>query len=115
MKMKCETCSSKEVTRQGFRYNKIDKKQKYHCGNCDSWFVPDDGFKKMRHLPEDVVRAVHLHDDGLSLSKVQNQLWQHDGVKVTRWTIAEWHRKFGVFLKSAKLASKTGHKRKSAL
>ncbi|MBI2144417.1 hypothetical protein HYU17_04690 [Candidatus Woesearchaeota archaeon] len=74
-----------------------------------------DGFERMRHLPEDVVRAVHLHDDGLSLSKVQNQMWQHDGVKVTRWTIAEWHTKFGVFLKSAKRASHANHKGASSL
>jgi len=59
--------------------------------------VEPDGFERMRHRKEDIVRAVQQHDDGLSLSKAQNQLWQHDDVKVTRWTIAEWHHKFGVF------------------
>ena len=113
--LKCDNCGSNDVAKKGFRYNKIGKKQKYFCHACGSWFVPDDGFKKMRHLPEDVVRAVHLHDDGLSLSKVQNQMWQHDGVKVTRWTIAEWHKKFGVFLKSAKRTSHASNKRASSL
>jgi hypothetical protein len=69
----------------------------------------------MRHKKEDIVRAIHLHDDGLSLSKVQNQLWQHDGVKVTRWAIALWHHKFGVFLKSVKRASHANHKRANSL
>ena len=115
MVLECEKCKSKDVAKKGFRYNQTGKKQKYHCNDCDSWFVPDDGFKKMRHLPKDVVRAIHLHDDGLSLSKVQNQMWQHDGVKVTRWTIAEWHHKFGIFLKSAKRASHANHRRKGSL
>lgn len=113
--MKCNKCNSKDVVQQGFRYNKTGKKQKYQCNNCNSWFVPDNGFKKMRHKPEHIVRAVHLHDDGLSLSKVQNQMWQHDGVKVTRWTIAEWHHKFGVFLKSTKRTSHANHKRANPL
>ena len=110
MKMKCEKCGSKDISLQGFRYNKTGPKHKYHCGSCNAWFVHDDGFKKMRHKPEHVVQAVHLHDDGLSLSKVQNQLWQHNGVRVTRWAIAEWHNKYGVFLKSAKRASHANHK-----
>src|SRR3989338_288101 len=100
MVLECEKCKSKDVAKKGFRYNQTGKKQKYHCNDCDSWFVPDDGFKKMRHLPKDVVRAIHLHDDG---------------VKVTRWTIAEWHHKFGVFLKSAKRASHANHRRKGSL
>ena len=106
MKIKCEKCGSKDITMQGFRYNKTGPKHKYHCGSCNAWFVPDDGFKKMRHKPEHVVRAVHLRNDGLSLSKVQNQLWQHDGVKVSRWTVSEWHQKYGVFLKSAERKGK---------
>ena len=113
--MNCIYCKSKNIVENGKRYRAVKVKQSYLCNDCRRQFVEPDGFERMRHRKEDIVRAVHLHDDGLSLSKVQNQLWQHDGVKVTRWTIAEWHRKFGVFLKSAKRASKTGHKRKSAL
>jgi len=100
MKIACEKCQSNKVSKQGFRYNNTGKKQKYYCNDCKQWFVLDDGFKKMRHKPEDIVRAVHQHIDGMSLSKTQNHLWQHDNVKVTRWTISLWTKKYSSFLKS---------------
>lgn len=61
----------------------------------------------MRFKPKVVVRAVHMHEDGMSLSKVQNHLWQHDNVKVTRWTISEWTKKYSIFLKSTSSRVKT--------
>src|SRR3989339_1700633 len=113
--MNCIFCKSENVVENGKRYRKVRVKQSYLCNDCQRQFVEPDGFERMRHRKEDIVRAIHLHDDGLSLSKVQNQMWQHDGVKVTRWTIAEWHHKFGVFLKSAKRTSHANNKRAGAL
>ena len=63
--------------------------------------MQDDGFKRMRHKPKDIVRAVHQYNDGLSLFNVKNHLWQHDAVKVSIWTISKWHRKYELFLKSS--------------
>ena len=100
MPMKCPSCRSADVSKKGFRKNKSVRKQKYQCYDCKMWFVKDDGFKRMRFKPEIISRAVHQHEDGFSLSKVQNHLWQHDGIKVTRWTIAQWKKKYSVFLKS---------------
>jgi len=54
----------------------------------------------MRHRPKVIVRAIHMHEDGMSLSKVQNHLWQYDNIKITRWTISQWTKKYSVFLKS---------------
>jgi len=105
MKIVCENCQSANLAKQGFRYNQTGKKQKYYCNNCKRWFVIDDGFKKMRHKPDDITRAVHQHIDGMSLSKTQNHLWQHDGVKVTRWTISLWTKKYSSFLKSTTFRS----------
>ena len=70
------------------------------CCDCKKWFVKDDGFKRMRFKPKVISRAVHQHEDGFSLSKVQNHLWQHDGVKVTRWTISQWKKKYSLFFRS---------------
>lgn len=106
---KCPKCKSSKIQKKGFRYNNIGKRQKFLCSNCKAWFIADDGFKKMRHKPEDIVRAVHQHIDGMSLSKVQNHLWQHDNVKVTRWTISQWTKKYSVFLKSASFRSKANY------
>lgn len=91
--------------KKGFRYNQTGKKQKYRCCKCQAWFVEDEGFKRMRHKPKTIVRALHMHEDGMSLSKVQNHLWQHDNVKVTRAAIAYWIKKYSIFLKSHKLRS----------
>lgn len=101
MELLCDKCKSTDVAKQGFRYNKTGKKQKYYCNNCKIWFVKDDGFKKMRHQPKDIVRAVHMYHDGMSLFKTQYHLYQHDNVKVTRWTISQWNKKYSNFLKSA--------------
>ena len=101
MALICPNCKSKHIAKKGFRHNSLGKKQKYQCAKCKLWFVEDDGFKRMRHKPEDIVRAIHMHNDGMSLFKTQNHIWQHDGVKVTRWTISQWHKKYSLFLKSS--------------
>jgi len=114
MKIICSNCKSTDVIKQGFRYNNLSKKQKYYCHDCNSWFILNDGFKKMRHKSDDIVRAVHQYEDGLSLFKVQTHLWQHDNVKVTRWTIRQWTKKYSIFLKSTTPKSKTKAQRKAA-
>lgn len=95
----CPSCQSSTIVKQGFRYNKIGKKQKYQCRDCKSYFVEDDGFKGMHFKPEIITRAVHMHIDGLSLSKVQNHLYQHDGVSVSRWSICKWDKKLSDIIK----------------
>ncbi len=99
MSLFCPKCKSNNMARKGFRYNRKSKVQKYQCCDCRVWFVEDEGFKRMRHKPETIVRAIHMHADGMSLSKVQNHLWQHDAVKVTRGTISNWEKKYSNFLK----------------
>ena len=103
----CPKCNASDIVLRGKRYNKSGVKQLYRCNDCRSTFVEPDGFERMRHKKEDIVRAIHQHEDGLSLFQVQNHLWQHDGVKVTRKTISDWDKKFNLFLKSA------SHKRKA--
>jgi transposase-like protein len=114
MEIICGKCGSYDVLKQGFRDNKSGRKQKYQCYDCKSWFVEDDGFKKMRHKPEDIVRAVHMHNEGMSLFKTQDHLWQHDGVKVTPWTVSKWTKKYADFLKSSTSRGKAKAQRKAA-
>ena len=111
MVLRCPECDSSELRKQGFRKNESGTKQKYQCTDCATWFVEDDGFKRMRHAPGIIARAVHQHEDGFSLAKVQNHLWQHDGVKVTRWTISQWKKRYAIFLKSAAARSSARHQR----
>lgn len=95
----CEYCSSKKIVKKGFRHNTSGNKQKYFCHDCERWFVPDDGFKRMRTNPKVIVRAIHQYADGFSLGKVKNHLNQHDSTKVTRWTIRTWVVKYEHLLK----------------
>lgn len=97
--MKCPFCKSPKILKQGYRKNSTGKKQKFQCIKCERWFVKKDGFERMRHNKKIISRAIHMHNDGLSLFQVQNHLWQHDGIKVTRKTISDWSKKYSVFLK----------------
>lgn len=107
MNFECPNCHASDIAKRGKRYNKSGVKQLYRCCECYSVFVEPDGFERMRFRKEKIVRAVHMHEDGLSLSKVQNHLWQYDKIKVTRWTISEWTKKYSIFLKSHSFRTKT--------
>ena len=100
--MNCIYCKSKDIVKNGSRYRKTRTKQSYFCNSCKKQFVEPDGFERMRNNPEIISRAIHLHADGFSLSKVQNHLWQPDGVKISRVAISLWSKKYSVFLKSGK-------------
>ena len=97
--MKCPKCKNKDIVKRGKRYNKTGIKQLYFCNKCELTFVNPNGFERMRHDKKIISRAIHMHNDGLSLFQVQNHLWQHDGIKVTRRTISEWTKKYSIFLK----------------
>ncbi len=103
----CINCGSSDIVKRGIRKNKLGIKQRYLCKNCNSSFIEPDGFEKMRHDKKDIVRAIHMHNDGMSLYKTQYHLWQHDGIKVTRKTISDWTKKFSNFLKSTTPPRKT--------
>jgi transposase-like protein len=91
--MKCPFCKSSKILKQGYRFNSTGRKQKFQCAKCERCF------ERMRHSKKIIARAIHMHNDGLSLFQVQNHLWQHDGVKVTRKTISDWTKKYSIFLK----------------
>ena len=110
----CPNCKALDIVKRGKRHNQSGTKQLYRCNDCRSTFVEPDGFERMRHKKEDVVRAVHMHNDGMSLFKTQYHLWQHDAVKVTRKTINDWTKKYSNFLKSASPKGKAKAQGKAA-
>src|SRR3990167_7477326 len=109
----CPNCKASDIVKRGKRHNQSGIKQIYRCNECKKAFVDPNGFERMRHKKEIIVRAIHQHVDGLSLFKVQNHLWQHDGIKVTRWTINQWTKKYSNFLKSTSPMRKAKAKRKA--
>lgn len=100
--MICPKCKNKNIVKRGKRYSKVGIKQRFLCNKCNSTFIKKDGFERMRYKKKDIAKAIHLHNEGLSLFQVKDYLWQHEGVKVTRKTISEWVKKYSVFLKSDK-------------
>lgn len=113
MSFDCPKCSASDIVKRGKRYNKSGVKQLYRCNECRSVFVEPNGFERMRFRKEDIVRAVHIHNEGLSLFRTQDHLWQHDGIKVTREAINQWTKKYSSFLKSSPSSSKTKAQRKT--
>ena len=100
--MKCPRCKKEDISKRGKRYNKSGIKQLYLCNYCKIKFIKQDGFERMRYNKKHIVRAIHLHNEGLSLFQVKDHLWQHDGVNVSREAVREWCNKYSVFLKSVK-------------
>ena len=98
-KILCPKCKCPNIAKKGFRHNKSGKKQKFQCTKCKAWFVYDDGFKRMRKPKEAITRALHQINDGMSLSKVQNHLFQHDNIKVSRAGVLYWIKKYSQFIK----------------
>ena len=113
MNIKCPFCKSKEIIKRGYRYNKIGKKQKYLCPNCSKWFIENDGFKRMGHEAKIITRAIHMHNDGLSLLQVKNHLYQYDNIEISGEAIRLWTKKYSAFLKSDKF-DRTNTQRKTA-
>ena len=97
--MRCPECKSNHISKRGKRYNKSGEKQLYLCNKCHRKFIEQDGFERMRYEPKIIARAIHMHNDCLSLFQIQNNLWQCDGVKVSREAIRLWEKKYGLFLK----------------
>ncbi|MBU0760735.1 MAG: hypothetical protein KJ858_03525 [Nanoarchaeota archaeon] len=102
MRQKCIFCKSSSVVKNGLRKRKVGTKQSFFCKSCSGQFVKPDGFERMRYRKKDIVRAISLHNNGMSLFQVQDHLWQHDAVKVSREGIRLWIKKYSVFLKSGK-------------
>ena len=111
----CPKCNGSDIVKRGKRYNKLCAKQLYRCNVCRLTFVEQDGFERMRNRKEIIVRAIHMHNDGMSLFTVQTHLWQHDKIKVTRWTISRWTNKYSSFLKSAAPLRNANAQRKTTL
>jgi intein-encoded DNA endonuclease-like protein len=53
----------------------------------------------MRHNKKIIVRAIHMHNDGMSFADIKNHLEQYDNVKVSREAIRKWCGKYSIFLK----------------
>jgi transposase-like protein len=104
--MKCPACGSPKVVLRGFRQNRgmvesghqaasLQKKQLFLCRGCDRKFTPDDGYLRMRFSPAVIREAVSLYGKGFSSADVSKYMARKKGVKVSRWTVICWVRRYG--------------------
>ena len=92
-KTKCPHCGSTETVWRGFRHNEKSRKHMRMCKSCGRKFTPDPVFWRMRFSPEEIREAVGLYRKGFSSSEVQMNL-ARKGIRVSRWTIILWARRF---------------------
>ena len=79
MGMNCPYCKSEDIVKAGKKYNKYVEKQLYLCKSCRRRFVKRDGFEGMSYPKEIILKTLHLYAEGLSLSKIRDFIWQHEG------------------------------------
>lgn len=91
----CPHCGSRSVKR-GFRKTRLGRKQLYLCAKCRRKSTPKQSawLPRMRFTEKNVMTAVKLYKGGRSSSEVQKSMRER-GVRVSRWTIIKWSRKFG--------------------
>ena len=90
----CPHCRGRDTVLRGFRKNDTGRKQLFLCRNCGRKFTKDDGYLRMRFPRETIREAVSLYGKGYSSAEVRTHL-EREGVRVSRWTVLKWTRRFG--------------------
>ncbi|MCX8173148.1 MAG: DDE-type integrase/transposase/recombinase [Thermoplasmata archaeon] len=87
-----------KVVKSGVRKNKYVTKQRYLCKRCNKRFIEPDGFQHMSYPKEIVVKVLHLYVAGLSLSKIREYVYQHEGFHLRDSVIGYWIKKYAHML-----------------
>jgi len=104
MSIICIFCkSSEKITRAGFRYNQSGKKQRYRCGKCRSFFVPNDGFWKMKHKPEVIAEAISCRKRGMPYQELSKHFKEYNKADICPATAYNWVQKYGKVLRNFNL------------
>ncbi len=90
---KCPFCGSVNSVWRGYRYNDSGKKRMKLCKKCGKKYTPNDGFLRMRFKPSTIRKAVNLYKKGFSSAEVVLRM-KREGVKVSRWTVICWVRRY---------------------
>jgi len=93
--LKCPECSSKEVTKRGFRYTeRREKIQKFYCKSCKHRFVLDNPFFRMRNKDQVITQCMDLYYSGMSFRKIAQHLKRFFPKDVSHSTIYRWIMKY---------------------
>ena len=96
MIIRCIFCkNSVDIVKAGFRYNRSGKKQKYKCNKCRTFFVPNDGFWKMKYSPEIIAEAISCKKRGMPYNQVSKHFKEYGRAKCCPASIYNWVKKYG--------------------
>jgi len=94
MEYKCPKCSSARTVWRGYRRNRSVDKHMRMCKACGRKYTPDDGYLRMRFKPGLIRKAMELRKKGYSSAEIKENLQRYEGIKVSRWTVIKWERKY---------------------
>jgi transposase-like protein len=94
----CPHCTSKNCVQHTTRKNKSGWKRVYRCLDCKRIHTPNNGFLKMKTPSHIVIKALSLHDKGLSYKEVVDYLWEQERHKTTKSVVHYWVRKYAKLL-----------------
>ncbi|MEK6889397.1 MAG: DDE-type integrase/transposase/recombinase [Nanoarchaeota archaeon] len=104
----CPKCKSQEIIKWCKR--KTENRgliQRYKCKSCNSYFILDDGFFRMRNTPQKITQSIDLFYRGVSTRKVQEHLAIFHPHNASNVSIYKW------VVKYAKMISKYTEKLKA--
>jgi transposase-like protein len=91
----CNCCHKSDAVIRKGRYKNKSTGQTYriwYCKSCRHKFVPESLYKRKRHRRKVINSAVSQRKDGISLSKIVNQIREVFGKIVAPKTILNWAR-----------------------
>jgi len=88
----CPSCRSRDIVKDGMRYNKYSLVQKYLCMYCEFRFVElNDRLTKHQRIIKKL--AIDLWKRGLSLRSVADHINKFYGVKISNVSVLRWIEK----------------------
>jgi transposase-like protein len=106
----CPKCKSIEVVKRGFFQTEAHgKRQRYYCKACDSKFIEQDGFYRMRNSPQKITLCLDLFYKGISTRQIQSHLqafYPHNSswVSIYKWVV-KYSKKIAKFTDNLKIKS----------
>ena len=93
----CPRCKNKEIIKRGYIKTKVKgKRQRYYCKSCNTKFIPQDAFYRMRNSPQKITCALDLFFRGLSTREVQEHFKAFFPHNSDHSTILRWIRKYSL-------------------
>ncbi len=86
----CRKCGGMDVSKDGF----YGDSQYFLCRKCETKFSGSDGFPRMRHDRETIIRALTYYYNGMSYRNVGLALKSEGRREVPKWTAWRWVTKY---------------------